>query len=317
MLFGSILLQRFTFPTVLVFYENVVELIVGILVLLPFVIGRQKLLCSYPDIVRTLNAPPTPFCTISGFLFQVGVVLPILLWTVHLAYITILVSCPIFGEQKLKKWSKRIHIIAVPLVTLISVIAPIAIASTVGYATLGFPPTVCFAYSIDATFYSIAIPDSVVLCAGVIMMILIVRKIHENFHSEANKLKRKLSRTKCFFSAQERKIMMLSAIFILLGTVVLVLLTYTAAQRTDYAQGIVQYSKCQLYGNNPDCTGLSEDMRIAINIFNTFAILFMALTTYANIFFILTLDDLKKFAKIWQNFYLKVKGGAHMQNSRS
>ena len=120
----------------------------------------------------------TLICWSAGFIFHIGIVLPLLLWIVHFAYITILVSCPIFGEQKLKKWSNRIHITFVPLVSLISVIGPIATASTVGYVTIDFPPTICFPNSIDAIFYLVALPDSVLLYAGVIMMILIVRKIH-------------------------------------------------------------------------------------------------------------------------------------------
>jgi hypothetical protein len=261
--------------------------------------------------VRTLTAPPTPFCTISGFIFHIGIVLPFLWWTVHLAYITILVSCPIFGEQKLKKWSKKIHAVSVPSAFVLSVIAPIGIISTVGYINIIFPPTVCFPNSIDAIFYSVAVPGSVVICAGVIMMILIVRKIHENVHSEANKLKRELSNTKSFFSAPELKIMMLSAMFIVLGIVILVSLTHTIATRVDYAQGIVQYSKCQLYGNNPNCKGRSEDMRIASNVFNTIATIGAGLIPYPSIFFILTLSDLKKFRDLLRSSCAKVKSCFH------
>jgi hypothetical protein len=122
----------------------------------------------------------------------------------------------------------------------------------------------------------------------------------QNFHSEANKLKRELSNVKSFFSVPELKIMILSVTWTLLGIVALVSLTHTIAQRTEYGQGIVQYSKCQLYGHNPNCMRRSEDMRIAFNIFNTFAILFFGLLPYPNIFFILKLSDLKTLANLFK-----------------
>ena len=117
--------------------------------------------------------------TSTGFIFQFGVVAPFLLWLVHLGYITLLLSFPIFGDMKLKKWSKIIHAISVPTAIILSLIAPIVILCTVGYVTFSFPPPVCFPASMEAVFYSVALVDCIILCCGVILMIVIIRVIHK------------------------------------------------------------------------------------------------------------------------------------------
>ena len=135
----------------------------------------------------------------------------------------------------------------------------------------------------------------------------IVSPLMQNFHSEVNKLKRELSDTKAFFSAPELKLMILSTMFVILIILILVSLTYTIAQRTEYGQGIMQYSQCQLYGYNPNCMRRSEDKRIASNVFNTIATIAGGLIPYPSIFFILTLSDLKKCRDLVRSSWAKVK----------
>ena len=40
--------------------------LLGMVLLLGPAIGREKLFCSYPDVVRTVSNPPTFFCSFSG-----------------------------------------------------------------------------------------------------------------------------------------------------------------------------------------------------------------------------------------------------------
>ena len=104
---------------------------------------------------------------------------PILMWVMHLIYITVLLAFPIFGEQKLKKWSRIIHALIVTSALLLSLIGPISVVSTTGYVTITFPPVICYPGSMNAVFYSMIFPSSILFCTGVILMILIIRQIHK------------------------------------------------------------------------------------------------------------------------------------------
>jgi hypothetical protein len=284
----------FTFPTILVFYQNIIELMIGVLILLPFVIGRGVLFCSYDDIVRTLHNPPTPFCSFSGVIFHFGVTSFLVLWLMHLGYITVLISFPIFGERKLTKWSRKIHAIFIFAAFLLCTIGPVVILSTIGYVPIRFPPSVCYPSSMDAVFYSLALPDCIILCTGVIMMIITVRNIHKGLQSNANDLKNKLNNTRSFFSVPEIKLIIISVMIVILGTIVMGTLTYTMATQGEYSRAIITYSTCQLYGDNPACAGRDEDMRISKTTVNTIAFFALGLMPYINIFFILKLSDVNK-----------------------
>jgi uncharacterized membrane protein len=297
----------FTFPTILVFYETVIELLVALIILTPFIVGRGRLLCSYPDVLRTLNYPPTTYCTICGFLFHFGIMAPILIWVMHLIYITVLLAFPIFGEQKLQKWSRIIHVLIVASALLLTLIGPISVVSTTGYVTITFPPTICFPGSVNAVFYSMIFPSSILFCTGVILMILIIRQIHKEFHSPTNEMRQKLSSARTFFSPPEIKIIVLSMAFVLLSITVMGTLSHSIATQRQFTQELVAYSLCQLHGDNPSCTLRSEDVRIIKAVMNAAAYFSIAVVVYVNIFFILKISDVTN-ARDWiRDLYKKVR----------
>ena len=84
-----------------------------------------------------------------------------------------------YGEQVLKKKTRIIHAIFVPLALFVSLIPPIVAISTKGYSVFRSPPSLCLPASSDLVYYTISLPASVILCVLAILGVLIIFLIHK------------------------------------------------------------------------------------------------------------------------------------------
>ena len=111
---------------------------------------------------------------------------------------------------------------------------------------------------------------------------------------------------KSFFSAPELKMIVLSVVFVVLGILVLAILTHTIATQGEYAKNIKAYATCQLFGDNPNCMGRREDIRIVSATLSALAAIGVGLAPYVNIFFILKKSDLTQARDFIKSSFRKI-----------
>ena len=83
----------------------------------------------------------------------------------------------------------------------------------------------------------------------------------------------------------------LSVVFVVLGILVLAILTHNIGTQGEYAKNVITFAKCQLFGDNPNCTGRRQDIRIVSATLSALAAIGVGLAPFVNIFFILKKSD--------------------------
>ena len=100
-------------------------------------------------------------------------------WIIHFTYILVILKFPFFGKRWLAKNTRLIHAITVPIVVLTGAIGPVVVAIVSPYTVSAFPAVSCFAASLDATFYCLILPSTVLLLIGCIMMVFLLQQLHK------------------------------------------------------------------------------------------------------------------------------------------
>ena len=100
-------------------------------------------------------------------------------WIVHFSYILIILKFPFFGRKRLKQRACFLHAITVPIVILIGAVGPVVVLAVSPYTVANFPPNYCLPGNLDAVFYSLILPTTVLLLIGCIMMVFLVQQLHK------------------------------------------------------------------------------------------------------------------------------------------
>jgi hypothetical protein len=296
--------EIFKFPTIYLFYSNAFELFVATVVLIGFA-GGPDLFCSYPDILLTLLSPPTAYCTISGVLFHFGAMGIFTTWIVHLGYIIVLLMFPFYGEQVLKKKTKIIHAISLPLILLVTSIPPIVAVSTDGYSVIRFPPSLCLPGSSDLTYSTLSLPLSLGMFILIVQCLLLIILIRKAMKSKASELKNQISGRKAFFSVPEVKLVANALILAIFGVFVLGRLSHTLVSLGEYSELLIRDGLCHLHGERSGISCLEREPFIAQAITGIVTYVMAAIVPITNVIFVLSLSRGKM-----------KRGGRHVQKRK-
>ena len=119
------------------------------------------------------------FCYITGFVSHFALLCATLTWFLHLFHLFLAVVFP-FWSQFLseQKWKIRLHILEVVGCVVVSSIAPIIFVSTSEYTIARFPPLFPQP-SRDVVFYSLVLPNTILIAIGVNLTIYSFITIHK------------------------------------------------------------------------------------------------------------------------------------------
>jgi hypothetical protein len=242
------------FPTILLFYSNLFQMLGVIIVLIGYV-GGQDLYCSHPDVLHTFLSPPTPSCSAVGFFFLFSIMSNYAMWVLHLGYIVVLLMFPFYGEHTLKKKTTLIHIISVPITLLLSFIPSIVAMAAGGYSIHTFPPVACMPANTDLTYYTLSLPASVIMCTMTILCILLFYLIHKSLKRNASMTGKYKSKKRMYFSVPEIKILLIAIMMVVFAVSILGRFSYTLISVDEFSHLLVRDGLCHLHGDNSgaDC----------------------------------------------------------------
>ena len=120
------------------------------------------------------------------FIFDAAVVQSYILnqgtlwWIFNISAIYWKVQFPFHSRfyDKTKK-TRYVHGACVVAALLISIISPVTFAIKGGFAFARFPPITCLGRNIDAIFYTLVLPNTVLYAAGTTVLLLILWKIRK------------------------------------------------------------------------------------------------------------------------------------------
>ncbi|CAI8034489.1 hypothetical protein GBAR_LOCUS19414, partial [Geodia barretti] len=166
------------FPTTLVFYMTISLLILEIFVLVSF-LDRTALFCGSPDLAESLRTPTT-FCTTSGIIEAYGILNVTLWWIFNICAIFWKVQFPFHARYyDQTNRTKYVHITCVVAAIILPLYAPLAIALKGGFIPSRFPPIICLGREVDANFYAVLAPITILLGIGTTMLLLILWRIRQ------------------------------------------------------------------------------------------------------------------------------------------
>ena len=120
------------------------------------------------------------FCCVTGFVSHFVLLCATLTWFLHLFHLFLAVAFPFWSKfLSEQKWKIRLHILEVLGCVVISSIAPITFVSVSEYVIARFPPLFPQP-SRDVTFYSLVLPNIVLIAVGVNLTIysfITIRKV--------------------------------------------------------------------------------------------------------------------------------------------
>ena len=109
------------------------------------------------------------------FLVQTG-----LWWIFHLSAVFYGVQFPFHSRSfKASNRSKYVHVIMVVIALLLPLVPVISCAVIGGYSMTSFPPIVCTGSDTDATYYSLVLPNIIILGIGASLLLLIFWAVHK------------------------------------------------------------------------------------------------------------------------------------------
>ena len=116
---------------------------------------------------------------VTGFITHFALLCATLTWFLHSFHLFLAIAFPFWSEfLSEQKWKIRLHILEVLGCVVISSIAPITFISVSDYTIARFPPS--FARpSRDVTFYSLVLPNTIIIAVGVNLTIYSFVTIHK------------------------------------------------------------------------------------------------------------------------------------------
>ena len=107
-----------------------------------------------------------------GFLFQFLIVMLFSFWLLHIVHIWISVAFPHIAK-KVKKYDKLIHVIAVVLIVIFSLIGPVVAVAKYPYTASRLPTLACISSDLNWNFYSLILPCCLVFALASTFLILV------------------------------------------------------------------------------------------------------------------------------------------------
>ena len=78
--------------------------------------------------------------------------------------------------------TRKIHIACVVVALNLPILAPVIISTTGGFTFSRFPPIVCVGRGVDANFYAVVLPTTLICAIGTTLLLLIFWKIRRVCH---------------------------------------------------------------------------------------------------------------------------------------
>lgn len=278
------------YPAVLVLYGSLGIFVVAIAVALARIVPGNALFCSHTDFLFTLLDSPTPYCTISGFLFQFLIVMLFSFWLLHIVHIWISVAFPHIAK-KVKKHDKIIHVVTVVLIVLLSLIGPVVAVAKYPYIVPRLPTLTCFSSDLNWTFYSLILPSCIAIALASTFLILLFNTTYKN---------QSLFRKGECLNTPEIKILFTSGVYIVAGVFVLVRYGHSLSVHENFIESQLTYGVCHLFGNDPGCPSHDNVVDKTTIVLNCITFFILGLIPLTSLTYAVKTSDLKKLARCFK-----------------
>ena len=113
-----------------------------------------------------------------GFVWTSGIVVYGFFWVLYVFHLTLRLVYPLKAAKlNNSAYGRKIYALEVLIVVVIGTVPYIVFASTSTYQISRFPPVYC-SYNTTYHFYGTYIPTLIIGCAGLILMLLVLYKLH-------------------------------------------------------------------------------------------------------------------------------------------
>ena len=133
----------------------------------------------------------------SGVVFHYVALQETLLWLFHIVAVFWLVKFPLHAKIfENKRYFRYVHLIMLGVALVLPCMALPAVLGTGGCRLASFPPFQCFARNSDVVYYAFILPASILMAAGITLIILILHVlIRVTTPQRSNSLKEQDTRT--------------------------------------------------------------------------------------------------------------------------
>ncbi|XP_065907492.1 uncharacterized protein [Dysidea avara] len=249
--------KMFTFPLIFVVYNTISTSIISICLLLPYIFGRDSLMCTHPSLIVAYDKGSV-FCNIQGAVVNSGALVWCGFWLFHLFHLFHSLLFPFEAKKLMEstRFKRYAHIIEVLVVVVCGFTPSIVIINTTGYRYSGFPAA-CFNDNPEGQFYALILPlalGSTVGCCVLFLSLCVLCK-HRNVLQDDRLSKKGSSTTLKFIncSTPQTKLIILFSYYCVTVVSLLIFFTFVSHSFDNSSKHLTDFTLCSAGGYREEC----------------------------------------------------------------